>query len=35
MLHFSDGITIGTNDKLKILKLYDGYYVVGEGMLLR
>ena len=34
MLHFNDGISIDTSGKLRILKLYDGYYVVGEGMLL-
>ena len=34
MLHFSDGISIDTNGELRILKLHDGYYVVGEGMLL-
>ena len=34
MLHFNDGISIDTGGKLRILKLQDGYYVVGEGMLL-
>jgi len=34
MLNFNDGISIDTSEKLRILKLYDGYYVVGEGMLL-
>lgn len=34
MLHFNDGISIDTSGKLRILKLYDGYYIVGEGMLL-
>ena len=34
MLQFNDGITIDTSGKLRILELYDGYYVVGEGMLL-
>jgi len=34
MLHFNDGISIDTSCELRILKLYDGYYVVGEGMLL-
>ena len=34
MLHFNDGISIDTSGELRILKLYDGYYVVGEGMLL-
>lgn len=34
MLHFSDGISIDSDGELRILKLYDGYYVIGEGMLL-
>jgi hypothetical protein len=34
MLHFSDGISIDTSGELKILKLHDGYYIVGNGMLL-
>jgi len=34
MLYFNDGISIDTSGVLRILKLYDGYYVVGEGKLL-
>ena len=33
MLYFNDGISIDTSGKLRILKLYDWYYIVGEGML--
>ena len=32
MLRFSDGVNIDTSGELRILKLKDGYYVVGEGM---
>ena len=32
MLRFSDGVNIDTSGELRILKLRDGYYVVGEGM---
>lgn len=31
MLHFNDGVSIDTSGKLRILRLRDGYYVVGEG----
>ena len=33
-LHFSDGVSINTTGKLRVLHLADGYYVVGEGMLM-
>ena len=32
MLNFSDGISIDTSGNLRILRLKDGYYVVGQGM---
>ena len=32
MLRFNDGIEIDTEGPLRLLKLEDGYYVVGEGM---
>lgn len=31
---FSDGVTVGTKGTLRTLELYDGWYVVGEGMLI-
>jgi len=30
-IRFSDGVDIDTSGKLRILRLEDGYYVVGEG----
>tara|TARA_B100000424_G_C22859364_1_gene458061 strand:+ start:691 stop:864 length:174 start_codon:yes stop_codon:yes gene_type:complete len=32
MLRFNDGVNIDTSGDLRILRLRDGYYVVGEGM---
>jgi len=32
MLRFNDGIDIDTDGPLRLLKLPDGYYVVGKGM---
>ena len=32
ILKFNDGVTIDTSGKLRMLKLHDGYYVVGDGM---
>ena len=32
MLRFNDGVNIDTSGKLRVLRLRDGYYVVGEGM---
>tara|TARA_B100000214_G_scaffold273331_2_gene203532 strand:- start:344 stop:508 length:165 start_codon:yes stop_codon:yes gene_type:complete len=32
ILRFSDGVNIDTSGELRILRLKDGYYVVGEGM---
>ena len=32
MLRFDDGVNIDTSGDLRILRLCDGYYVVGEGM---
>ena len=34
MLRFSDGINIETSGPLRVLRLPDGYYVVGNGMLI-
>ena len=33
-LNFSDGVHIDTSGKLRLLKLPDGWYVVGKGMLI-
>jgi len=33
-LKFSDGVTIDTNGELRTLRLDDGWYVIGDGMLL-
>ncbi len=32
VLRFNDGVNIDTSGDLRILRLRDGYYVVGEGM---
>lgn len=32
MLRFNDGVEIDTSGKLRIHRLKDGYYVIGEGM---
>jgi hypothetical protein len=34
MLRFSDGVNIDTSGPLRPLHLWDGWYVVGKGMLL-
>ena len=34
ILKFSDGIEIDTSGELRLLELYDGWYVVGEGRLI-
>jgi hypothetical protein len=34
-LKFSDGIEIDTSGPLRLLELHDGWYVVGEGRLIR
>jgi hypothetical protein len=34
ILRFDDGIEIDTSGELRLLKLYDGWYVVGEGRLI-
>jgi len=31
VLRFTDGVTVNTNGKFRILELADGYYVVGHG----
>ena len=33
-LRFSDGVNIDTSGELRVLRLKDGYYVVGNGMLI-
>ena len=33
-LKFSDGFEIDTSGELRLLELYDGWYVVGEGKLI-
>lgn len=33
MLRFSDGIDIDTSGPMRTLKLKDGWYAVGEGLL--
>ena len=33
MLRFTDGINVDTSGELRPLRLKDGWYVVGEGML--
>ena len=33
-LKFSDGIEIDTSGEFRLLELYDGWYVVGEGRLI-
>jgi hypothetical protein len=33
MLRFSDGVNIDTSGPLRPLKLADGWYAVGDGML--
>lgn len=33
-LRFSDGVEIDTSGELRLLKLPDGWYVVGQHMLL-
>ncbi len=32
MLRFNDGVNIDTSGPLRVLRLKDGYYVVGNGM---
>jgi hypothetical protein len=34
ILRFDDGIEIDTSGELRLLKLYDGWYIVGEGRLI-
>jgi hypothetical protein len=34
MLKFADGMHIETDGELRTLKLSDGWYVVGKGMLI-
>lgn len=32
MLRFNDGVNIDTSGPLRVLRLRDGYYVVGQGI---
>jgi len=34
MLKFSDGISIDTSGEPRVLRLNDGYYAVGKGILI-
>ena len=34
ILDFEDGISIDTSGPLRILSLHDGWYLVGEGLLM-
>jgi len=34
LLKFSDGVSIDTSGPLRTLELSDGFYVVGQGMLI-
>ena len=34
MLNFSDGVSVDTSGKLRIIELVDGLYVTGEGFLI-
>jgi hypothetical protein len=34
MVKFSDGVKVHTQGPLKVIKLPNGYYVVGQGMLI-
>jgi len=34
MIRFSDGVNIDTSGELRVMRLRDGYYVVGQGMLI-
>ncbi len=34
MLRFSDGVSFDTSGPLRITRRHDGYYVVGENMLI-
>lgn len=33
-MQFSDGIRIETSGPLRMIELHDGWYVVGQGMLI-
>lgn len=34
ILRFDDGIEIDTSGELRLMELYDGWYIVGEGKLI-
>ncbi len=34
MLRFNDGVQFNTDGELRVEKRHDGYYVVGQGMLI-
>ncbi len=33
ILRFSDGVTFNTDGPLRVVRKFDGYYVVGKGMM--
>ena len=33
-LHFSDGISVDTKGEYRKLRLHDGWYVIGHGMMM-
>ena len=34
MLRFNDGVNVDTSGPLRVIRLRDGYYVVGNGMMI-
>jgi hypothetical protein len=34
IIKFSDGISINTDGKFKVIHISDGWYVVGKGMMI-
>ncbi len=34
ILRFTDGVTIDSSGELRVIRLQDGYYVAGQGMLM-
>lgn len=34
MLNFSDGVSVDTSGKLRVIRLKDGWYVTGQGLLI-
>lgn len=33
MLNFNDGVSVDTSGELRVIRLKDGWYVTGQGML--